>query len=494
MRRRRSLRSNLIALLVLAGLVALVYVAATTISFINTRNQLPRGTTLAGADVSGLTTTEAISKTSRALQGPVFLRYQNQNITLLPNEVDFRLDETAAKAALDAVIAEHHGFDSLPQLLLRQTITGSALSVLPQFSAAKLDAYLVNLSKTYDKVPQSVTPSLDAQQVVSPQPGLALNIIEARQQLLDALGSITNRTLDLPIDVVPINQANVSALEASVRARLAAFNKIEGNFAGVFVKDLRTGEEMRINSDVAFSAQGWLKLALVLETYRLSADPIPPQIAAQLEAVALQGNNVSANELLRTLGQGDAQRGADQLNDTLHKLGLLSTFLAQPFGQEGLATTFITPANARAEAALTQPDPNAQATPAQIAALLETVEQCRNGVGALPLAFEGAFTPAKCTQILDLLSRNKINALIEAGSPGASVAHRQNWNETTHSDAAIVRSAGGTYIIVMALHGKEALAWPDTSVLIADIARLTFALFNGQVPPAVGGINAPPAP
>ncbi len=495
MRRRRTLRSTLIPILVVAGLAALVYVIATTISFINTRNLLPRGTTLAGADVSGLTTSEAISKTARALQGPVFLRYQAQNITLLPAEVDFSLDDVAAQATLDAMIADNRGFTKLTQLLLRQAITGSPISVLPQFSPTKLDAYLDNLSKTYDKAPQAAAPNLDSQQVITPQSGLALNVIEARQLLLDALGSITNRTIDLPIDVLPINQANVASLEASVRERLAAFTQTEGNFAGVFVKDLRTGEEMRINSDVAFSAQGWLKLALVLETYRLSADPIPPQIAQQLDAVALQGNNASANDLLRTLGQGDAQLGADQLNETLHKLGLLSTFLAQPFGQDGVAATFVTPANSRAEAALTQPDPNAQTTPAQIASVLETIEQCRNGVGPLPLAFEGAFTPAKCTQILGLLSRNKINALIEAGSPpGASVAHRQSWNETTHSDAALVRSAGGTYIIVVALHGKEALNWPDTSVLIADIARLTFALFNGQVPPAVGGISAPPAP
>jgi hypothetical protein len=481
-------------LLILAGLLALVYIIATTVSFINTRDQLPRGTTLAEADVSGLTASEAISKTTRALQGPVLLRYQSQNITLLPAEVDFGLDEAAVQTSLEEVIADNRGFDTLLQLLLRQPITGSPIAVLPQFSPAKLDVYLDNLAQTYDKAPQSASPNLESQQVGTPQPGLALNVIEARQLVLDALSSTTDRAVDLPLDVLPSNQTSVASLEASVRERLAGFTQIDGNFAGVFVKDLRTGEEMRLNSDVAFSAQGWLKIALVLETYRLSADPIPPPIATLLEAVTLQGSNASANELLRTLGQADAQLGADQMNDTLRKLGLLSTFLAQPFGQDGLATNVVTPANSRAEAAITQPDPNAQSTPAQMASLLETIEQCRNGVGALPLAFEGAFTPAKCTQILDLLARNRINALIEAGSPGASVAHRQSWNETTHSDAALVRSAGGTYIIVVALHSRDPLIWADTSVLIADIARLTFALFNGQVPPAVGGIGAPPAP
>ena len=494
MRRRRTSRSNLIPLLVLAGLLVLAYIAATTVSFINTRNQLPRGTQLADQDVGGLTITEAISKTTQRLQAPVFLRYGKQNITLLPAEVDFRLDETATQAQLDDVIAENKGLAKLPQLLLRQVVTGSQLAAFPQYSSAKLDAYLNNLSAAYDKKPQAAAPNLDAQQVGTPQAGVALNTLEARQMLLDALGSTLSRTVVLPVDELPVDQISVASLDSTIRQRLAAFTQVDGNIAGVFIKDLRTGEELRINSDVAFSAQGWLKLALVVETYRLSADPIPPPVAAQLEAIALQGNPTTANDLLRTLGQGDVQLGVDQLNGTLRKLGLLSTFLAQPFGQDGLAATFVTPANSRPESVTSQPDPNVQSTPAQIASLLETIEQCRNGVGALPLAFEGAFTPAKCTQIVDLFSRNKINALIEAGSPGASVAHRQSWDDTTHSDAALVRSAGRTYIIVVVLHSKDKLNWPDTSVLIADVARLTFALFNNAVPPAVGGIAVPPAP
>lgn len=129
MRRRSSPRSALIPLLILAGLLTLAYVVATTVSFINTRDQLPRGTTLAGADVSGLAASEAISKTTRALQGPVLLRYQSQNITLLPAEVDFSLDEAAVQASLEEVIAGNRGFDNLPQLLLRQPITGSPIAV-----------------------------------------------------------------------------------------------------------------------------------------------------------------------------------------------------------------------------------------------------------------------------------------------------------------------------------------------------------------------------
>jgi beta-lactamase class A len=337
-------------------------------------------------------------------------------------------------------------------------------------------------------------PDLATQQVASARAGFALNVPEARQMILNALNSTEQRTVNLPIDEIAQGSVSVKSLANAVQQQLAAFTQVEGNVAGVFIKDLTTGEELTVNDDVAFSAQGWLKLALLVEVFRLTAEPTPPEVLTQLEAVALQGNNGMANSLLTTLGLGDPQTGVNQLNDTLRQLGLLSTFLAQPFGQDGLAANFVTPANSRENVPQTNPDPNAQATLAQVAALLEFVEQCRNGVGPLPLVFVGAFSPAKCTQILDLLTRNRINALIEAGSPGASVAHRQNWDANNHGDAALVRSAGRTYIIVVMLHSQQPLDWPNSSVVIANIARLTYALFNNQVPPAAAGIGTPPAP
>ena len=494
MKRRPTLRSALKPVLAIAGVAILIYIGAQVITFLNMRDRLPRNTFFADMDVSGQTVTDAISKTESALNAPIVLELQSQRIPLSPAEIDFRLDEPASQAQLDDIVEANSSLTQLPQLLLRQPLSPTRVGAVMSFSAPKLDAFLNNLAKNIDKAPEAAAPNLDAPQVAQAQPGLALNMDESRQLILNALTSTVSRTVTLPTDVLPVDTLSVKSLEAAIQKRLNAFIATPGNVAGVFIKDMRTGEELGINTDVAFSGQGWLKLALVVETYRLTQEPIPPQIAQQLDAIALQGSNATANDLLRTLGQGDAQIGINQLNDTLRKLGLLSTYLAQPFGQDGLSATFVTPANARTDAPPTSPDPNAQTTLAQMGALLETIEQFRNGVGALPLAFEGAFSPSKCTDILDLLSRNRINALIEAGSPGASVAHRQSWDQLNHGDAALVRSAGRTYIIVVMLHGAQPLNWADTSVVIADIARLSYALFNNQMPPAVTGITSGPAP
>ena len=488
------MRSVLRPALLIIGLAVLIYVGAQVISFLNLRDRLPRNTYFADLDVSGQTVTDAISRTAVVLNGPITLELQSQQIPFAPAEVDFRLDDVASRAQLDEIVQDNSGLERLPELLLRQPITPTRVGAVMSFSAPKLDAFLTNLAKDIDQPAQAALPDLNNGQVSPAEPGLALNIEESRQLILTALTSATSRTVSLPMDVLPTDNLSVKNLEAAVQQRLSAFTSVEGNVAGVFLKDLRSGEELSINTDVAFSAQGWLKVALVLETYRLTQEPIPPQIAQQLEAIALQGNNAAANDMLRTLGQGDAQIGINQLNDTLRKLGLLSTYLAQPFGQDGVSATFITPANARTDAPVTTPDPNAQTTLAQMGALLETIEQCRNGVGALPLAFEGAFSPSKCTDMLDLLARNRINALIEAGSPGASVAHRQSWDEFNHGDAALVRSAGRTYILVVMLHSAQPLNWAETSVTIADISRLAYALFNNQMPPAVAGITSAPAP
>lgn len=494
MRRRPTFRSTLTSLLALLGAVVILILVVNAIAFQNVRTHLPVGTKLSGVDIGGLTVDDAISRTVTAFQTPITLRYQSNGVTLTPEQIDFRLDEDAVAAQLIALVEQGSSWSNLPSFVLRRTVSPTLLSAPYLYTPERLDDFLLNVAQQYDRAPQQASPDLAAKQVAQPQPGYALNLSEARPLVLDTLISPNEREVQLPVDEIPFETASVKTLEATIRERLKPFLAVEGSVAAVFIKDLKSGDELRINEHLPFSAQGWLRMALVAEAFRLTQDTPPQAVAQQLDAILLQGDPSSAKTLLTTLGQGDAQAGIDHLNDTLIKMGLRSTYLAQPFGQEGLASTFVTPANSLPETAQIKPDARAQSTLAEIAALLETIEQCRNGVGSLPLAFPGAFTPIKCAQIMDLLSRNKINALIEAGSPGASVAHRQSWDGNNHGDAAVVRTPGGTYIIAIMLHRPDGLQWTETSVIISDIARLTFALFNGQVPPAVTGITAPPAP
>ena len=237
-----------------------------------------------------------------------------------------------------------------------------------------------------------------------------------------------------------------------MKARIVQFTN-GGNIAGVFIKDLNTGEEFSLNGDVAFTAPGWLKLAIVVEAYRTMSDTASPQLTGQLAPVMTDGSTMNANEALRSIGQGDAQAGVNQLNATLKRMGLVSTFLAQPFDQPSRPAQFITPGNSRTDVNAA-PDANAQSTPADIGALFEMLEQCRTNTGGLPFAFPKEFTPAKCEQLLNIAGQNTANVLIAAGNPGAIVIHRQSWDANNHGDAALVRTPGGTYVMAIMLHGN----------------------------------------
>ena len=249
-----------------------------------------------------------------------------------------------------------------------------------------------------------------------------------------------------------------------------------------------------MNGDVAFSAQGWLKLAIVVEAYRALSDTITQQTTQQLTSLVADGSSATANQILQTFGAGDAQAGVTQLNGTLKRMGLVSTFLAQPFDQTATPAQFITPGNTRTDVNAS-PDANAQSTPAEVGVLFEMLEQCRTNTGALPLIFAGEFTAARCEQVLNAMAQNNANVLIAANSPAQIVIHRQSWDANDHGDAALVRSPGGTYVLVVMLHSGSALNWADTSQVIGDIARATYGYFNnGQVPAAAAAMNAAPPP
>lgn len=491
MRRRASPRS----MIGMGGIVAAAVLALTLlgnlIAFATSRDRLPRETYLADIDVSGATIDEAVSRVRRALEGPVSLRYQTVSITLSPAQIDFKLNEIVVRLLLEDILKRNQGFDQFFSFMLGQA-TPTRVSPPYQYSESKLQDYLLGLAAQYD---QPATPPTADPGTLNLRPGadgFALNLAEARSRLLAALSSGVSRLVDLPVDVAPMTDVGMQVLGDLISARVSGFTA-GGNVAGVFVKDLGSGREFSLNGDVAFSAAGWLKLALVIEAYR-AAGEVSPQLNDRLVSIVVEGSSLNANEMLRELGQGDANLGVDALNAFLKKLGLLNTFLAQPFDQRTIPPTFITPANSRADVTAS-PDPAAQSTPVDVGLLLEMLDQCRANSGALLLAFPQEITASKCEQALALLGRNRLNGLLEAGSGGSPVISRQSWDANNHGVAGLVRSPGGDYIVVVMLHGSSPLNWADTSLIIADIARAAYSFFNnGQAPPPAQPMTAPPPP
>ncbi len=65
------------------------------------RELLPRGTTISGLDVGGLTLDEARGMVEQAYDSPVMLHYADETIKLHPARVEYRLRDSTAWAELE---------------------------------------------------------------------------------------------------------------------------------------------------------------------------------------------------------------------------------------------------------------------------------------------------------------------------------------------------------------------------------------------------------
>ncbi len=492
MKRRIAARQGveLAALAVLA--IAAIFIGANAVTFVAERNRLPATTFISDIDVSGLNADDAISRTVRALSEPVALNYAGEAISLDPGSVEVRLNQAVARLQIDQILRQKQSLDQFPSHILRKT----ALSRIPApivYSESRLSTFLLGLAARFDREPSLAPAGADGSSAAS-SAGRQLNFVEARDALIGVLARATDRKLNLPIDVVGGGPASVRALEPALRQQLAAFTG-QGGVASIYIKNLRGGDELAINADSAVSAQGWLKMLAVLEAIRGADAPLRGSSAENAIAAIVDGSASDANALLRTVGAGEAQTGAQQLNGTLRKLGLLSTFLAQPFDQQSAPATVVTPANLRAPADAVL-DRNAQSTAAEIGAVMEALAACRGGGGAFPVAFPKGMTPAKCEALLNLLARNSNVGLIDANVAGAAVFHRQSWDANTHADAALVTTRDADYVLVISLSkSRAAMNWLDSSALIGSLTRTTHAYFSGgPVPPTAPPLSSAPRP
>jgi hypothetical protein len=119
--------------------------------------------------------------------------------------------------------------------------------------------------------------------------------------------------------------------------------------------------------------------------------------------------------------------------------------------------------------------------------MLAAIYHCAStGNGPLIDTFGTAITQSECQQMVDLLAANRKGVLIEAGVPeGTRLAHKYGWVTDfedgllhTASDAAIVYTPGGDFVLTAYLYQPEQLQWESSQNLVA---YLTAAAYNYHV-------------
>jgi hypothetical protein len=445
-------------------------------SFRLVNRTLPAGMTMAGLSVEEMTRDQALNALDVAFAMPVEVMYQNQYLSLSPDSVELRHDTEETAVRLDETLEGREGVDGFVAHVLGRSPGPVDVPVAVSYSEERLDGFLTRVAGNYDQAPQEPVP-LPASLAFRPgQPGSTLDVEASRARLAATLVSATSQQVELVVQTEEAPPRDMDVLRQLIEYILEGH---AGLIPGIFVKDLQTGDEFGINAQVAYSGLGVLKIAVLEETYRILDPPLSAEVNDWVsDTVGVGNSNLKANLLLQDIiGGGDGYRGAETLTASMNYLGLLDTFMAAPYDEQS-PLTIVTTANSRTDVT-TFPDPNVQTTPLDVGLLLEMVYQCSQGGGTLMVVYADSFTADECNQMIEWMSMNRTDSLVEAGVPvGTRVAHKQGFTGDTHADAALVYSPGGDFVLVVYVYRPQWLAWEESAPLIADIATATYNYFN----------------
>lgn len=473
-------------LLFLLFLLLGAYLLREAYYFLLVKNKLPTGTTIGQVEVAGLTLQEASEEVAQAYGQPIMLTSQTsgETVEVEPTRFGFELDLTTMMQEAEHLQKEQSVWINYISFVLRNPLRPLTVPLSADHDDALAERVLQLATELMVKPPKP--PRLDPEtlQFLPGQDGYEVDFAQTTARVVEALYRPTERSAELVAQPALAPVFDMPMLKQVLLDQLAANQSLLGSF---YIKDLRTGEEISINGDLALSGMSTMKVAILLEVYRVVSGPLDFDQQKLVNETGIYSGNYSANLLLDVVaGQDNAYLGVDILTESLHRLGLINSFIVTPYEEPprpGLQSK-ITPANSVPNLP-TDPDPNMQTTANDMGTLFSMIYECAQGGGPLIALYPEQLPAEDCQALLDVLSLNVDGNLIRFGVPHeVKVSHKHGWASNTHGDAGIVFSPGGDYVLV------EYLTQPDSDWLVADysfpilreISRVVYNYFNEDAP------------
>jgi beta-lactamase class A len=397
--------------------------------------------------------------------------------TLDPTQISFRLDTEVMLSRADTYRTESSFWGGFWDYLWHQPGRLVEVNLTAEYSQEQLRDFLANLAARYDSPPSAGRGDTVALTFGQGTPGYSLDVDSSMAVVDLALRQSTNRRAALTVFEDSTARPTMTELEEVISGYL--LSKQFNGIASIVVIDTRTGQELNLNAEVAFTGMSVMKIPILLQAYLKWDGEPPPEVLEQMREAVLRSSNFHANLILFDVGNNSNLRGAEALTDTMRRLGLQNTFMAKAFDQDTPVQPIQTPANQRTDVS-TNPDPYIQTTANDIATLLLMIYECAStGGGPLQVVFPGKVTQGECQAILSSLAQNQTGVQIDGGVPeGIKVAHKEGLSDNAYGDAAIVFSPAGDYIIVEYLWTAEYLNWEYGQPIMADISRAAYNYFN----------------
>lgn len=480
-----------VSIFFLVGSVVLAIISL--IGYSRQRNNYPFGMTIAGVPVGGLNPAEASQRLLEVYTSPIEVTYGDAVFQIEPGVVGFEADVETMLAAADLTRTGGPFWGGFWDYLWNRNTQGTEIPLSSTVSEERLREYLQNeIAARYDQPPTPAQPIPGGTSFLPGQPGQSLDVDRAVLLISDALRSPTNRSIALTFTRNTAARPTFENLEILLK-QIVTVSEFDG-LIGFYLVDLQTGQEIHfaINSkqeiavepDIAFTASSTIKVPIVASYLINRGSDLDVGTADVISRVLGKSDN-SATDIV--LGGVDPNNGPVIVTQNMEAIGLESTFIGGFFylGAPNLLPGRQTPGNSRPDV-FTDPDPYSQTTPAEMGALLTDIYQCaQNGGGALVAAFPDKMSQDTCQLLIDFMAQDKLGALIQGGVPdGTLVPHKHGYvpasDGTVHdiSDAGIVYSPGGNFVITIYTYHPINNLWDITNPLIANLTQATYNYFN----------------
>ncbi len=453
----------------------------------------PSGTTIAGIPVGGLDGQAAGLRLAQAyLQTPLELRVAGTVVRIDPTAAGVQLDLTGMLEAASPDQAQQSYWTGFWDYLMNRRPTPSAASLACAVVADRLHAYV------QEKIaPLFVRPGTPARPIpgdvlfTQGQPGMVLDQADTEEKIRAALCTAAPRVVEgglTPTQSLPPSLADLSPM-------LETLTQVSGydGIIEIYFQDLKSGKEINfafnqgheVEPGIAFTGASTIKIPVMISTYKKIDGALPDDLRTQMARMIDLSDNGSTDEVMKQAL--DPNIAPVEVTQDMQSLGLKNTFLAGFFYPGApLLDRYQTPANQRADLN-TDPDIYNQTTAEDMGLLLAAIQRCSaDGSGLLTQTFSGEITQSECQEMTGLLAKNRKGVLIEAGLPeGTQLAHKYGWvtdsNDGllhTASDAAIVYTPGGDFILTAYLYHPVQLPWDDSQRLVARLATAVYNFYN----------------
>jgi beta-lactamase class A len=471
--------------------IAILITGMQLVQYSRVRNSYPRGMTIAGVPVGGLSQDESAERLIKAYGIPVELRYDNAIIHMRPSTAGFELDLEGMLAAASAARTTQPFWSEFWDYLWNTFPEATEIPLRASISEDRLREYLVNdIASRYDMSPQAAMPIPGTTNYVEGDPGRTLDVDRAVLLIEDALQSPSSRVVNLSYQSMDSSRPGMNVLQVQLQ-QIIDLSGFDG-LTELYLLDLNTGEEVHfayemgqsLEPNIAFTAASTIKIPIMISVFDAEPDPLPEQIINQIELMVEQSQNDPADVLMEDVL--DPTLGPIYVTDDMKALGLENTFLAGHFYYGApLLRRYVTPSNSRTDYT-TDPDPYNQTTPVDMGMLLSDLYYCaeKNG-GALRTVFSETISQSDCQQMIEYLKLNDILAVIAGGLPyGVEIAHKHGWIQENdgylHSmgDVGIIYSSGGDYVLTIFMYHPVQLIYDPANVLFADLSRAIYNYFT----------------